>query len=342
MIDLRSDTVTRPTEAMRRAMASAEVGDDVYGEDPTVRALELRVAALLGKDAAVFVPSGTMANQVALLVHTRPGDEVVIADGAHVAWYESGAGAAIAGVQFCVATREVVVDPAALDAAAKPPADWNPRTRLVAFENTHNRGGGRVLPQDLVVATASRARDLGLAVHLDGARLYNASVATGLDLATLAAPADTVSLCLSKGLGAPAGSLLAGSAAHITYARRLRKMLGGAMRQAGVLAAAGLFALDHHAARLAEDHRNARAFAESLVGARGLTASKPDTNIVMVDLDDALPAADAFAARVKEAGALLSPFGPRRLRAVTHLDVSSDDVARAAAIVRDVAAACPA
>ncbi|MEZ4409817.1 MAG: GntG family PLP-dependent aldolase [Polyangiales bacterium] len=339
MIDLRSDTVTRPSAEMRRAMASAEVGDDVYGEDPTVRALEARVAAMLGKESAVFVPSGTMANQVALLVHTRPGDEVVIAEGAHVAWYESGAGAAIAGVQFAVATKDVVVDPASLDAAAKPPADWNPRTRLLAFENTHNRGGGRVLPHDVVVASASRARALGLAVHLDGARLANASVATGLALSALAAPADTVSLCLSKGLGAPAGSLLAGSAAHITYARRLRKMLGGAMRQAGVLAAAGLFALDHNVARLADDHRNARAFADALSDVPGLAASRPETNIVMVDLDDALPAADVFAARAKEAGLLLSPFGPKRLRAVTHLDVSLDDVTRAAAVVRDVAAA---
>ena len=293
------------------------------------------MAARTGKEAGLFVPSGTMANQIALLVHTRRGDEVVVSEGAHIAWYESGAAAAWSGVQCVVAGEGVCFSPEALDAAVKPGAYYYPRTSLVAFENTHNRGGGRVLPQDLVVATAQRAKELGLAVHLDGARIFNASIATGLDVKTLAAPADTVSVCLSKGLGAPVGSVLCGDRARITAAHRFRKMLGGGMRQAGVLAAAGLYALDHHVARLADDHRSARVFADGLANVKGLRALAPQTNIVMVDLDgdDRDHPADRLAARAKEAGVLLSAFGPRRLRAVTHLDVSADDCARAAAVL---------
>lgn len=332
MIDLRSDTVTKPTAAMRRAMHDAEVGDDVYGEDPTARALEERVAALLGKEAARFVPSGTMANQIALLVHCRPGDEVITSEGAHCAFYESGAGAAWAGAQFVVAGAGVVFTPAELDAAAKPDAYWCPRTRLVTLENTHNRGGGRVLPQALVEAVCAHARSRGYATHLDGARLFNASVASGRSVAELAAPFDTVSVCLSKGLGAPVGSLLAGTRAHVTAATRLRKMLGGGMRQVGVLAAAGLYALDHHVARLAEDHANARALADAVRGAGGATADAPETNIVMIDLPSRL-AADDVAARARAEGVLVSAFGPRRLRAVTHLDVSRDEVLRAAGVL---------
>ena len=240
MIDLRSDTVTKPTAAMRRAMHDADVGDDVYGEDPTALALEARVAAMLGKEAARFVPSGTMANQIALLVHCRPGDEVITSEGAHCAFYESGAGAAWAGVQFVTAGAGVIFSPEALDAAAKPDAYWCPRTRLLTLENTHNRGGGKVLPQDRVEALCAHARARGYATHLDGARLFNASVASGRSVGELAAPFDTVSVCLSKGLGAPVGSLLAGTREHVRAATRLRKMLGGGMRQVGVLAAAGL------------------------------------------------------------------------------------------------------
>ncbi len=329
MIDLRSDTVTRPTDAMRRAMAAAEVGDDVFGEDPSVARLEREVAARLGKEAALFVPSGTMANQIALLVHARPGDEVVVSEGAHCAWYESGAGAAWAGVQFAVAGAGPMFDVDALEAAVKPRVYYYPRTSLVSLENTHNRGGGRVLPQPLVEAVAARARTLGLAVHLDGARLFNAAVASGAAVADLAAPADTVSVCLSKGLGAPVGSLLAGDRARITAAHRLRKMLGGGMRQAGVLAAAGLHALEHHVARLADDHAHARRFADAAARSPRLAVQRPETNIVMVDVPggaSARPAED-FAARAKEAGVLLSVFGPARLRAVTHLDVSEADCA---------------
>lgn len=339
MIDLRSDTVTRPTEGMRRAMAQAEVGDDVYDEDPTVRRLQDRVAELTGKEAALFVPSGTMGNQLAMLLHARRGDEVVVSEGAHCAWYESGAGAALAGVQFVVAAPDVVITPTALDAAVKPEAYYYPRTCAVAFENTHNRGGGRVLAQDIVVATATRAHALGLAVHLDGARIFNASIASGRTLRELAAPADTVSLCLSKGLGAPVGSVLVATRAKIEEARRLRKMLGGGMRQAGVLAAAGLYALDHHVARLADDHANAALFAERLADVKGLTVRAPETNIVMVDIeaDPATHPADALAARAKSAGVLVSVFGPARLRVVTHLDVSRDDCARAADVIARVA-----
>jgi threonine aldolase len=339
MIDLRSDTVTRPTEAMRRAMAAAEVGDDVFGEDPTVARLEREVAERLGKEAALFVPSGTMANQIALLVHARPGDEVVVSEGAHCAWYESGAGAAWAGVQFAVAGAGPMFDVAALEAAVKPRVYYYPRTSLVALENTHNRGGGRVLPQALVEAVAARARALGLAVHLDGARLFNAAVATGRSPAALAAPADTVSVCLSKGLGAPVGSLLAGDRARIVAAHRFRKMLGGGMRQAGVLAAAGLHALEHHVSRLADDHEHARRFAAAAARSPGLTVQPPETNIVMVDLpgDPAERPAEAFAERAAAAGVRLSVFGPARLRAVTHLDVSGDDCARAGATLAALA-----
>ncbi len=331
MIDLRSDTVTRPTEAMRRAMAAAEVGDDVFGEDPTVERLQRDVAALVGKEAALFVPSGTMANQIALLVHARPGDEVVVSEGAHCAWYESGAGAAWAGVQFAVAGAGPVFDVDALEAAVKPRVYYYPRTSLVAFENTHNRGGGRVLPQATVEAVAARARALGLAVHLDGARLFNAAAASGRAVAELARPADTVSVCLSKGLGAPVGSLLAGDRERIAAAHRFRKMLGGGMRQAGVLAAAGLHALAHHVARLADDHADAARFAEAAATSPRLAVQRPETNIVMVDVpgDPRERPAEALAARAKEAGVLLSVFGPARLRAVTHLDVTGDACARA-------------
>ena len=337
MIDLRSDTVTRPTPAMRRAMHDAEVGDDVYGEDPTVRALEERAAAMLGKQAARFVPSGTMANQIALLVHCRPGDEVITSEGAHCAFYESGAGAAWAGAQFIAAGAGVIFSPDELDAAAKPDAYWCPRTRLVTLENTHNRGGGRVLPREAVEAVCAHARARGYATHLDGARLFNASVAAGVAVATLAAPFDTVSVCLSKGLGAPVGSLLAGSAEHVRAATRLRKMLGGGMRQAGVLAAAGLYALDHHVARLAEDHANARVLAAALRGLDGVVVDPPETNIVMIDLPARL-AADGVVAAAAGEGVRLSAFGPRRLRAVTHLDVSRGDAARAGAVLARVLA----
>lgn len=329
-IDLRSDTVTKPTPAMRRAMAEAEVGDDVYGEDPTVRALEERVAALLGKEAALFVPSGTMANQLALMIHTRHGDEVVIGEGTHCAWFESGAASALSGVQFSVAGEGGLFDAEALYQAVKAPAYYLPRTSLVVIENTHNRGGGRVFPQELVGAVATRARELGLGVHIDGARLWNASAATGLALDVLAAPADTVSVCFSKGLGAPVGSALVGGRDVIAEALRRRRMLGGAMRQCGILAAAALYGIEHHRARLATDHRHAKLFAQIVAGAPGveLDATRVETNIVNVGLTRASEAEVLDAAR--ERGVLLGSIAPRTLRAVTHGDVDEASVRLAA------------
>lgn len=332
-IDLRSDTVTQPTAAMRRAMAEAAVGDDVYAEDPSARALEERVAALLGKEAGLFVPSGTMGNQIAIACHTERGDEVYAGEGSHCIWYESGAAGAWSGVQLVEVGRGGLFSAGELEAALKPRAYYCPNPRLVVLENTHNRGGGRVFPQADVLAVASAARAHGLALHLDGARLWNAAVASGRSERELCEPFDTVSVCFSKGLGAPVGSLLAGARARIEKARRLRKMLGGGMRQIGVLTAACSHALEHHRTRLAEDHRNAATFAELARRVPGVTVEPPETNIVMVDLDrDAAPVAAALAAR----GVLVSPFGPRRLRAVTHLDVSAAQVAEAASVLGSV------
>src|SRR5579864_5883643 len=254
---------------MRDAMARAEVGDDVFGDDPTARALEEEVASITGKAAALFVPSGTMGNQLAIATQTRPGDEVIVGEGAHPVLYEGGAGAALSGVQFAIAGRGGLFTPEELESAVQPPAYWSPRTALVAIENTHNRAGGRVWPTAQARAVAERARALGFATHLDGARIWNASIATGLDVATLCAPFDTVSVCFSKGLGAPVGSALCGTRAIVQEARRLRKRWGGGMRQAGILAAGALYALRHHRERLPEDHRHARELAHQLSSAAG-------------------------------------------------------------------------
>jgi threonine aldolase len=324
---------------MRQAMAEAVVGDDVYGDDPTAQALETRVAELLGKEAALFVPSGTMANQIALWLHCRPGDEVVVGQGAHLAWYESGAGAALAGVQFAVAAGDGRFDPDALDAAVKPDRVVHPRTRLVALENTHNRSGGRVFPPSLADAVARRARHHGLAVHLDGARIWNAAVATGCSPAELAAPADTVSVCFSKGLGAPIGSALVGEREAIGDARRIRKMLGGGMRQVGVVCAAALYALSHHRDRLEADHRHARWLAEAMARTPGVLcdAGSVDTNIVNVTFDR--PVASEVAERAAAAGVWVGVTGAACLRLVTHLDLSEAAVGAAADVLREATAA---
>jgi threonine aldolase len=331
MIDLRSDTVTRPTAAMREAMARADVGDDIYGEDPTVRRLEERTAELAGKEAALFVSSGTMGNQLAIACHTRPGDEVIVPEGAHPVWYESGAGAALSGVQFAQAGAGGLFRPDDVDAAIKPLAFYAPRTSLVCVENTHNRSGGRVFPQADVEAIAERARARHLRVHLDGARLWNASIATGLSIEVLCAPFDTASLCFSKGLGAPVGSALVGTRALIEEARRFRKMWGGAMRQVGILAAAALYALDHHRERLRDDHENAKRLASLLEGARGIhvDASRVETNIVNIDVEPKLDV-DALANALRARSVAINPSGPSRLRAVTHLDVSRAEIDAAA------------
>jgi threonine aldolase len=332
-IDLRSDTVTSPSPGMRQAMAAAPVGDDQYGEDPSVNRLQERIAELLGKEAALFLPSGTMANQIGLKILTRPGDEVVVGDEAHVVWHEAGAGAANSGVQFTVVGRGGLFTAADLRAAHKPPGHIVfPPTTMVAVENTHNRGGGVVFPQAEAAAICATARELGMASYLDGARLFNAAAASGRTLAELAAPFDVVSVALSKGLGCPVGSLIAGRHGDIARAVRVRRMFGGAMRQSGILAAAGLWALEHNLDRLGEDHANARLLAERLAGLPGvsLDLATVQTNIVIFRMAEGEPDAATIVARAQEAGVLISAFGVRTVRAVTHLDVSRADCELAA------------
>jgi threonine aldolase len=341
-IDLRSDTVTLPTPAMRRAMAEAEVGDDQYGEDPSVNRLQAEVAALLGFEAALFLPSGTMANQVALRTLTRPGDDVLVPADSHLVLHETGAGAANAGVQFSVIGAGGIYDADAVRAAIKPAGHivYPPTTLLVA-ENTHNRAGGIVFPADALVEALAVAREHHLAAYLDGARLLNAAIASGRPAADLAAGFDLVGISLSKGLGCPAGSLLAGSGEVIGRAHRYRRMAGGAMRQAGILAAAGSYALANHVERLADDHANANLLATELL--RGddveLDVETVQTNIVVFGLVErrGVPDAPTFVDRCRERGVLLNAFGPRTVRAVTHLDVTADGCRAAAKVMRAVA-----
>ncbi|MCC6749720.1 MAG: low-specificity L-threonine aldolase [Deltaproteobacteria bacterium] len=323
-VELRSDTMTRPTAAMRRAISEAEVGDDVWGEDPTVKRLQTKVAELLGKEAALFVPSGTMANQIALLCHTQRGDEVLLGWGSHCTSYEAGAAGAFAGIQTQELGRAGLLTAEELAAALRPPNGHQAHQRLVWLENSHNRGGGRVYAPAAVRAIAGVARAAGLALHLDGARLLNAATACDCSPAELVAAVDSTSICLSKGLGAPAGSVLAGTRAFIERARRARTMFGGGLRQAGILAAAGLHALDHHVRRLVEDHDNARLLASGLAGLPGLRLDPTavETNIVIFDLEPPAPDAETLVARARAAGVLVAAVGPRRVRAVTHLDVN--------------------
>lgn len=332
-IDLRSDTVTRPTAAMLSAMAAAELGDDVLDDDPTVHLLQDRVAELLGKEAALYVPSGTMGNQLAVRAQARAGDQVVLEDGAHIYRYEAGAPAALTGVQLtCVAAAGGLLDWPLVEAALNPDNVHCAPPALVCLENTHNRAGGRVLPQENVVAVAAGARARGLRVHLDGARLWHAHVATGVSLTELAAPVDSVSVCFSKGLGAPVGSVLAADAETVARAYRFRKMWGGGMRQSGLLAAACLHALDHHLERLAEDHAHARLLADGLANPLLAVSHPVDTNIVIVDVEG--PGADeALLGHLAAAGVLAVAFGPGRVRFVPNLDTSTDDVERALAVL---------
>jgi threonine aldolase len=337
-VDLRSDTITRPTAAMRLAMANAEVGDDVYGEDPTVRRLEDTVAELLGCEAALFTPSGTMANQIALRAHTRPGDEVIIGADAHCWRHESGALAALAGAQTQIVGTGGTFTADDVRRAFKPDEPYVAPTRVVAVENTHNMAGGICWDRAQLADVVQVTHELGMVAHLDGARLWNAAVATGVSDAELAAGFDSVSVCLSKGLGAPVGSVVAGSRALVKACHRFRKMYGGGMRQAGVLAAAGLYALAHHRERLHEDHDNAKRLAEALAGVPGLSVdtTRVHTNIVMIDLERG--AASTLVERAREAGVLLGATGARRVRAVTHLDVDRAGVQRAASIIAAIAA----
>lgn len=339
-IDLRSDTVTQPTDAMRAAMAAAPVGDDQYGEDPSTNRLQSRCAELLGKEAALWLPTGTMANQVALRTLTRPGDEAIACRESHAAWHEVGGAAANAGVQIHEIGQGGRFSADEFRAAVKPRNfPIFPTTTLVEVENTHNRAGGVVVPQDEVLRVCAVARELGLATFLDGARLWNASAASGLSLSELSAPFDLVAVAFSKGLGAPGGSLLAGSKASIDAARRHRQRLGGAMRQNGIFSAAALHALDFHLARLAEDHANARAFAEALAAAGRVTLdlATVQTNIVVFHLPAALPIdAPTLSAQARARGVLVNAFGPRTVRAVTHLDVTREQCERAAKVLADL------
>lgn len=341
-IDLRSDTVTRPSPAMRAAMANAEVGDDVFGDDPTIRRLEARVAEMLGKEAAMYVPSGTMSNQIGLRVHCQPGDEFLCEANCHILCYEQGAYAQLFGLAAqAVEGDHGVLQVEQLMGRIRPENnDHCVRTRLVCLENTHNRGAGRVQPYDTVAEICGWAADNGLARHLDGARLFNAVVASGIAAADWASHFDTVSVCFSKGLGAPVGSALCGPADLIRHAHRVRKALGGGMRQAGIIAAGALYALEHNIERLTEDHANARILAEAVRNTPGLRLDPEivDTNIVIFEIDPELGTAAAFCARLRDEDVWMNATSPQRVRAVTHLDVSREQVKHAATILQDIAA----
>ncbi len=332
VIDLRSDTVTQPTEAMRRAMAAAEVGDDVYGEDPTVNKLQEMVAEMLGKEAALFVPSGTMGNLASVLTHCGRGDEMILGDQAHIFLYEQGGSAAMGGVHPRTVPNQPdgTLDLAQVEAAIRGDNEHYPISRLIAVENTHNRCGGRVLPVAYMDAVGELAHRHGLKLHVDGARLWNAAVALNVSPARLVQHADSVSVCLSKGLAAPVGSLVAGSRDFITRARRIRKVLGGGMRQAGVLAAAGIVAVTQMVERLADDHANAKRLAQGLAAMDGVEID-PDTvetDIVIFALNRADVTPAQLAAGLRERGVLLSPIGGNRLRAVTNYHVTAADIDR--------------
>lgn len=338
-IDLRSDTVTRPTDAMRAAIAGAPVGDDQYGEDPTTNLLQQRVASLFAKEASLWLPSGTMANQVALRVLAQRGDDVIVSREAHAVWHETGGSAANAGVQFTDVGTTGAFTADEFVAAIKPRGHpIYPPTALVEIENTHNRAGGVIFPQAEVVRICAAAREHAIASFLDGARIWNVAVATGRALDELAAPFDLVAVSLSKGLGAPGGSLLVGTRALIDRAVRQRRMLGGAMRQVGIMAAAGLHALDHHIARLADDHANARRIGERLAKSPRvrLDLATVQTSIVVFSLAPDAPDAATVVARARERGVLVFAFGARTIRAVTHLDVSSEQCETAAQVLAEV------
>ena len=333
-IDLRSDTVTQPTPAMRAAMADAEVGDDVFGDDPTVKRLEACVADMLGKEAALFAPSGTMANQLAVRAHTESGDEILIDANAHIYYYEAGGPAALSGVSCrCLNGVRGIFTAADVEAALRPSDQHYPPTKLVCLENTHNRGGGTIWPLERIREVAGFARRQGLRMHLDGARLWNASVATGIAERDYAVHFDSVSVCFSKGLGAPIGSVLCGSRDFIQRARRFRKMLGGGMRQVGILAAGALYALEHQRSRLADDHANARALAQGLARLPGieLDPTTVQTNIVFFNVKTVQ--AKELVRRLDQAGVRMLALGPASIRAVTNLMVTAEEIPKAVEIV---------
>jgi len=335
-VDLRSDTLTRPTAGMRAAMAAAEVGDDVYGEDPTVNALEEKVAGLFGQEAALFVPSGTMGNQICLRLVVPPAEELLCDADAHIVTYEGGGAAQHGGIQTrTLVSARGLLDVAAVEAQLRAPGFGTVPTRAVSVEQTHNRGGGAVYPLGTLVALRELTAGHGMALHCDGARIWNASVASGVQLSAYGELFDTLSVCLSKGLGAPVGSVVVASAAAVAEARVLRRRLGGGMRQAGILAAAGLYALRHHVDRLAEDHARARMLAEVIAEAapRVVDPAAVETNIVPLDLTSSAYDAATLAAAARAEGVLLSVVGARRVRLVTHLDVDDAAIRRAGAVV---------
>ena len=333
MIDLRSDTVTKPTAAMRKAMAQAEVGDDVYGEDPTVNRLQEMAAGLLGKKAALFVPSGTIANQLAVRIHTQPGQEVIVERTAHIVRYEQGAAGALAGVQLhWVAGERGIIGPEQVETAIRPRDPHSIQTALICLENTHNSGGGTIYPLATIERIRAVASAHAIPMHLDGARLFNAVAATTLPPAAYATHFETVSVCLSKGLGAPAGSLLlTNDLALLEKAKRFRRMYGGAMRQAGILAAAGIYALEHHVGRLKDDHDNAKRLARKLqlIPAITINLQHVDTNIVNFDVIGHRLTPAALVAALKQEGVMINGIGGSSFRAVTHLDISTQAIDRA-------------
>ncbi|MDJ0705545.1 MAG: low-specificity L-threonine aldolase [Leptolyngbyaceae cyanobacterium MO_188.B28] len=337
MIDLRSDTITQPTPAMREVIAQAPVGDDVFGDDPTVNELEAYVAGLLGKAAAVYMPSGTMTNEVALRVHTEPGDEIILDSESHLYYYEGGGPAALSGAMCrLIQGTKGIFTAGELVGALRPADPHFPKSKLVCLENTHNRGGGRIYPLSTIEEIAQVCQRHDLKLHLDGARLWNACAATGIDASTYAAPFDTVSVCFSKGLGAPVGSALVGSEEHIQRARRFRKLFGGGMRQAGMIAAGALYALKYHRDRLREDHINAKSLAQGLRQIEGVDLELDDvqTNIVLFHTE-VMPAT-ALVQQLREQDVAVLAVGPHTIRAVTHLMVSAEQIQQVPARVEAV------
>lgn len=337
-IDLRSDTVTRPSDGMREAMAHAVVGDDVFGEDPTVNRLQEHVAGLLGKEAALYVPSGTMGNQTCIKVHTQPGDEVICEKGAHVFNYETGGIAFLSGAQVnAIEGNRGAFGVEEIERTVRPDLYYMPKTRLICLENTHNRAGGTVYPIELIRKISAFAGTRKIRLHLDGARLWNACAATGITPKEYASYFDSVSVCLSKGLGAPVGSVIAGSTQFIADARHYRKIFGGGMRQAGVLAAAGLYALEHNVSRLTEDHEKAAFLARELSQVKGfdIDMGSVQTNIIIIGAEKTGKKPDDILAALRAKGVLLTLGNYMGLRAVTHLDVTMEEVKRAARIIRE-------
>ncbi len=338
-VDLRSDTVTRPSPGMREAIANAIVGDDVFGDDPTVRKLEELAAEVTGKEAGLFVPSGTMGNEVAILTHTNRGNEVLVETGSHIYNYECAGPAVLSGVQLAPIEAEMgIIQARQVEEAIRPDDEHQPQTKLVCLENTHNRAGGVIYPLEVMKEIREVADRHALRVHLDGARIFNASVASGIDVKEYCRLCDSVMFCLSKGLGAPIGSMLVGDSDFIKLARRYRKLLGGGMRQVGVLAAAGIYALQNNIERLHEDHARARRLAEELANISGLSIdmNTVQTNIVVIDIELSGLSVEEAIMLLEREGVLVVPFGRTRIRAVTHLDIDDEDIVKAVEAFRKV------